>query len=256
MNGMVLLTVACMLMRGSRAFITMVPAGSRSLSKVAATPGLDKTIEREVKQRYLIGVDEVGRGALAGPVVAAAVVCLDKEEDLRMSVKDSKKLSVAQREEIFEIVAKDSERYLCTWAMVDHSGIDELNILQATMRAMSVSVSQSVDMLLSKDPQINAKVDIFGVIDGNKIPANLEISARPMVKADTRCYSVALSSIIAKVTRDRMMKDYADQFPYYGFEKNKGYLTRGHYLGIDRHGACSIHRMSFKPLKGKTRNET
>lgn len=254
MNGMLLVAAACILLRGSRAYVKKIPSAARSLSTSKVAQGLDKSIEREVRQSYLIGVDEVGRGALAGPVVAAAVLCLDKEEDMRMDVKDSKKLSVAQREEIFEIISNDDSRYIISWAMVDHNGIDEMNILQATMRAMSMSVSQCVDMLLTKNPEITQDTDIFGIIDGNKIPSKLPIHARPMVKADTRCYSVALGSIVAKVTRDQMMKDFDENYPEYGFRKHKGYPTREHILAIDRHGACPIHRMSFKPLKGKKRD--
>ena len=200
--------------------------------------------------KFVMGVDEAGRGSLAGPVVAAAVICLDDEADDRILAADSKKLTEAQRETVFDIITSDTCRYITSWASFDHQQIDESNILKATMGAMHLCVAQCAGELVKKNNNISLP-NIYGIIDGNRIPPRLPISARPLVKGDALCYSVALSSIIAKVNRDRIMRQYHKLYPEWDFAKNKGYPTREHLLAIDRHGASPIHRMSFKPLKGK-----
>jgi ribonuclease HII len=223
---------------------------------LAATRGLSKSYEIETLasnrgKKYVLGVDEAGRGPLAGPVVAAAVICLDIEVDERIIAADSKKLSDKKREEIFEIITNDPTRYIVASASVDHAKIDELNILKATMECMLESIMQCSAELIEKHGGTVTYDDIFGIIDGNKIPPGLPISARPLVKGDALCHSVALASIVAKVTRDRVMAEYHELYPDYNFAKHKGYPTREHLMAIHKHGASPVHRMSFKPLKGR-----
>jgi ribonuclease HII len=174
------------------------------------------------------GVDEAGRGPLAGPVVAAAVivlpgVCID-------GIDDSKKLSPARREDLFREIC---EAYPSVGiGIIDSTEIDRTNILVATMRAMREAVAS-----LSVRPQ-------YVLIDGNRCP-ELDIPADAIVDGDARCYSIAAASIIAKVTRDRMMIAYDEEFPGYGFAAHKGYGTRDHRLAIAALGFCPIHRRSF-----------
>jgi ribonuclease HII len=214
-----------------------------------STVGLSKSYEKEIKVknpsiRYVLGCDEAGRGPLAGPVVAAAVICLEDEEDDRIQAVDSKKLSEAKREEIYEILMTDTSRYVTGWARLDHGDIDRLNILRATMDAMTLSITECTNKLVAlKQQQQHEEVglsNIYGVVDGNKVPPRLPISTRPMVKGDALCHSVALASIVAKVTRDRIMKAYHEQYPHYNFAKHKGYPTREHLLNIDKYVFCSI----------------
>ena len=178
--------------------------------------------------RCIAGVDEVGRGPLAGPVVAAAVI-LPPDFDL-LGVNDSKKLSEKRREELFDQIM--DRAVAVSIGMRDQQAIDDINILNATKQAMA-------DAIRGLDPQ----PDIV-LIDALELD-DISIPQRGIVKGDAKSVSIAAASIIAKVTRDRMMVDYADQYPGYSFEKNKGYGTKAHYEGLDRLGACPIHRRSF-----------
>ena len=188
---------------------------------------------REQGVRYIAGIDEVGRGPLAGPVVAAAVI-LPEDFDV-LGVNDSKKLSEKRREELFIRIKEKA----VAWAigMADNQTIDEVNILQATKRAMIEAVEN-----LSVKPE-------HLLIDAVKLE-DLEIPQTSIIKGDEKSLSVAAASILAKVTRDHMMVEYAKEFPGYAFEKNKGYGTKAHYEGIEAHGICPIHRRTFlKSLK-------
>ena len=179
----------------------------------------------------LCGVDEAGRGPLAGPVVAAAVI-LDAQA-IPEGLQDSKKLTEAKREALFpHIMAKA----LVGIGIADAARIDEDNILQATLWAMEQAVAQ-----LSQAPR-------HCLIDGNKIPKGLQGRATALVKGDGRSVSIAAASIIAKVTRDRMMKAYGLEFPAYGFDIHKGYGTKAHLQALSTHGPCPIHRKSFAPV--------
>ena len=187
--------------------------------------------ERDLRQQgveLIAGIDEVGRGPLAGPVVAAAVI-LPADFDVP-GVNDSKKLSEKRREELF-VKIKESA---VAWAigMADSRTIDEINILQATKRAMAEAVS-----CLSVKPE-------HLLIDAVKLE-DVSIPQTSIIKGDEKSVSVAAASILAKVTRDHMMVEYAKAFPGYGFEKNKGYGTKAHYEGIEAHGVCPIHRRTF-----------
>ena len=178
--------------------------------------------------RTIAGVDEVGRGPLAGPVVTAAVI-LPQGFDL-LGVNDSKKLSEKRREELYEKIMRTA--LAVSIGMRDWQRIDEINILNATREAMTDAIRN-----LPFSPDI-VLIDALTL----DLP---EIPQMPLVKGDSRSISIAAASIIAKVTRDRMMVEYAGQYPGYAFEKNKGYGTKAHYEGLDRLGACPIHRRSF-----------
>lgn len=178
--------------------------------------------------RCLAGVDEAGRGPLAGPVVAAAVIL--KEGTIIDGLNDSKKLTEKKREELFDVICKTASAYnVC---FVDERRIDEVNILQATFEAMRGAVSG-----------LKIRPD-YVIIDGNRDP-QLGIESKTVVKGDSKSMSIAAASVLAKVTRDRYMKKAAEEFPEYGFEKHKGYGTKAHYEAIAEHGICRLHRRSF-----------
>ena len=181
------------------------------------------------------GVDEVGRGPLAGPVLAACVV-LPADWDIP-GLDDSKKLSEKKRNEMFQIIS-DKALAIGT-GMADNNTIDEINILNATKQAMKQAVEEAEKKLGESIGHI--LVDAV-VIDG----INNEQTA--IIKGDAKSISIAAASIIAKVTRDNMMKEYALEYPHYAFESNKGYGTKAHYQGINEHGITPIHRKTF--LKG------
>ena len=185
------------------------------------------------------GVDEVGRGPLAGPVVTACVV-LPEDFDVP-GVDDSKKLSLKKREELYD---KIMERALAVGiGMCDNNVIDEINILEATKRAMAQSIEKADKKLQKRDlgPLDHVLIDAVKLTDIHQSQTNI-------IKGDATSLSIAAASIIAKVTRDRMMMAYAEEYPWYGFESNMGYGTKKHYEGIDAHGITPIHRKSF--LKG------
>jgi len=176
----------------------------------------------------IAGIDEVGRGSLAGPVVAAAV--LFPPTFFLEEVDDSKQLSNSQREALYDQIMAGA--LAIGVGMVDHSTIDEINILNATFRAMHEAVAH-----LSVRPE-------HMLIDGNRFVDN-GIPFTTIIGGDARSFSVAGASIIAKVTRDRMMMEFDRQFPEYGFATNKGYATDEHREAIFKFGYCSIHRLSF-----------
>ena len=174
------------------------------------------------------GVDEAGRGPLAGPVCAAA--CILPKGFAPDGLNDSKKLSEKQRERLYAQITE----HALAWSvcLIDEQTIDRVNILQATFLAMRGAVDG-----LPVRPELC-------LVDGNQDP-KLGIRTLTVVHGDARCASVAAASILAKVTRDRLMLEYAAQYPQYGFEKHKGYGTRAHYAAIDLYGPCPIHRRTF-----------
>lgn len=176
----------------------------------------------------ICGVDEAGRGPLAGPVCAAAVI-LPKGEIIE-GVNDSKKLTEKKREALYDVIKEKAVAYSIALASVEE--IEEMNILNATMLAMK----RAVDGL-------DIPAD-YAMIDGNKIP-NLNIPAEYVIKGDANSMSIAAASILAKVTRDRLCADYEKEYPQYGFAKHKGYGTKLHREMILKYGPCKIHRMSF-----------
>ena len=177
---------------------------------------------------YLCGIDEVGRGPLAGPVVAGAVI-LPKDSQI-LYLNDSKKLTAAKREELYDVIMK--EAVAVGIGMAGPERIDELNILQATYEAMRQAVSK-----LSMVPQLllNDAVTIPEVV----------IPQVPIIKGDAKSVSIAAASIVAKVTRDRMMEDYDKIYPEYGFASNKGYGAQVHIDALKKYGPCPIHRRTF-----------
>lgn len=178
--------------------------------------------------KTVCGVDEAGRGPLAGPVCAAAVIL--PEGVIIDGVNDSKKLSEKKRESLFDVIREQALSYSIAYATVDE--IEEINILNATMLAMR----RAIDGL-------DIKAD-YAMIDGNKIPP-LDIDAECIVKGDAKSMSIACASILAKVSRDRLLYKYAEEYPMYGFDKHKGYGTKVHREAILKYGPCQYHRKSF-----------
>ncbi len=194
--------------------------------------------ELENGANYVCGVDEAGRGPLAGPVFAAAVIL--PEGLIIEGVNDSKKLSEKKREALFDVICEQALAY--NIAAVDEATIDEINILQATYMAMTDAVNG-----------LDIKPDI-ALIDGNRIPPQLEIKSKAIVKGDALSMSIACASILAKVSRDRFMLKIAEMYPEYLFEKHKGYGTALHIEKIIEFGASPVHRKSFlKKIEAKNR---
>ena len=182
---------------------------------------------------FVAGVDEAGRGPLAGPVVAAAVIFLDYSKI--PEVFDSKQLSEKAREELFEVLTSRDD-ILFAFAEVDNNEIDRINILQATHLAMRSAVDK-----LSQKPD-------FVLIDGNPVKS-MHYPNKSVVKGDAKCAAISAASIIAKVHRDRLMCKYAELYPEYGFELHKGYGTAAHIEAIKKYGATPIHRKTFAPVR-------
>jgi len=189
--------------------------------------------------KIICGVDEVGRGPLAGPVIAAAAILpADFPDAIRTQIRDSKKMSEKARETLYEPLTT-----LCSYAVAEASvaEIDQLNILWASMLAMQRAVTFLQEKIT---PQ---KIDL-ALIDGNRTP-KLDCAAQPIVKGDDKSLSIAAASIIAKVHRDRLMKKLAEQFPAYGWERNAGYGTAEHLHALSQHGVTAWHRTTFAPIK-------
>lgn len=186
--------------------------------------------EFDKKYKVVVGIDEAGRGPLAGPVVAAA--CVIEYDEALVGADDSKKLSEKQREALFDTIMQKAIKVGI--GIVDNTVIDEINILNATKKAMSQALEQ-----------IDIEYDNV-ITDYVKLECSKPL--HDLVKADAKSLCTACASIIAKVTRDRMMVEYAKTYPGYGFEKHKGYGTKQHYQGIEQNGISEIHRKTF--LKG------
>ncbi|RMX69252.1 hypothetical protein DD238_003912 [Peronospora effusa] len=241
----------------------LTPVASKSIdivssisSRVFRVPSVKKTstnakklsLSRAFETRYeakgyttVIGVDEAGRGPLAGPVVAVA--CHVPTNVTIEGIDDSKKILEPQREKLFDLLTNHPS---VTYAVHVNSAqrIDEINILQATLESMTKSVNEVAERLQQMDKT-------FVLVDGNKLPTTLELPAEAVVKGDSKVFSIAAASIIAKVTRDRLMREYDKQYPQYGLAQHKGYPTKAHVAAIAKHGACAIHRLTFAPLKPK-----
>ncbi len=196
----------------------------------------DFSIENEVKLKgfkAVCGVDEAGRGPLAGPVCAAAVILNEEIEGLN----DSKKLSEKKREELFPVIQQKALSYSIAFASVEE--IEKYNILNATYLAMNRAI---------KGLDISAD---FALIDGNRVPTDISVPCETVVKGDAKSYSIAAASVLAKVTRDRLMLEEDLKYPEYNFKKHKGYGTREHTDAILKYGMSPIHRPSFlKKLLG------
>ena len=188
-------------------------------------------IEDGLKQQgigVICGVDEAGRGPLAGPVCAAAVIL---PEHLQIpGLNDSKKLSDKKRRELFPIIKEQAIAYGIAFA--SEQEIDEINILQATFLAMKRAIAQ-----------LEGKAD-FALIDGNR-ETDFGLPVQTVVKGDSRSANIAAASVLAKVTRDLYMEELAEKYPEYGFEVHKGYGTKAHYAALTEHGMCPAHRRTF-----------
>ena len=205
---------------------------------------LDLNLENQLFKQgfpYVAGVDEAGRGPLAGPVVAACVI-IDQNfkidtEDLAM-ITDSKKLSAKKREKLFAII-KD-KTLAVEIGVINNNIIDKINILQASFLAMR----QAID-------KIKIKPD-YVLVDGNQVIPQLKIKQTAIIDGDAKIFVIAAASIIAKVARDWIMHTMNDKYPSYGFSQHKGYGTKIHLEKIKEFGPCPIHRLSFAPFSKKT----
>jgi ribonuclease HII len=224
-----------------------------------------------------VGVDEAGRGPLAGPVVAAAVAVLDLSSSPVLGVRDSKTVDEEEREALFEKLV-DCRQLVYGVSVIERDVIDEINILQATMKGMADAVEQ----VQAKLRALKRTHPLYVLIDGPKVPARIVSAveewwaahegtgsassssagagalpappagikcAEPVIAGDSKVYSIAAASLIAKVTRDRLMRAYDATYPLYGFAIHKGYGVPAHLAAIYKHGPCDIHRRSFRPVK-------
>jgi ribonuclease HII len=212
------------------------------------------TLEREKKYwndgyKIVVGLDEAGRGPLAGPVVAGAVVIFPEAiENIRKNpiynlIRDSKTLSFRQRERTFDFIV-DNFPFGVGWS--DHKTVDRINILQAAFLAMKKAISD-LKRKLENDIEIV-------LLDGRSPIPNITLKQENIVSGDKHIFSISAASIVAKVIRDRMMMEFHEKFPQYHFNKHKGYGTKMHFEMIGRHGLCEIHRKSF--AKSKFKNQS
>jgi ribonuclease HII len=192
----------------------------------------DFSIENEIAQDFIAGCDEAGRGPLCGPVVAAAVIFPTRDIEIPVVIRDSKKMSAAQRATAYDWITNNT-----IWAtgQCTPAEIDELNILWASMRAMERAVAS-----LSRAPDIC-------LVDGNRVPAG--VKGRAVVRGDAKSLSIAAASIVAKETRDKIMRELAAEFPMYGWEHNAGYPTTEHLTAIEKYGITPHHRRTFGPVR-------
>lgn len=181
--------------------------------------------------RLIAGIDEAGRGPLAGPVVASAVIL--KAFDFRADIDDSKKLSAKKRERAFHEIRKKA---FVGVGIVDEKTIDKINIYRATIKAMELAIA---DLEIPPD---------YVLVDG-RVKLATKCPTKCITKGDSKCLSIAAASIIAKVTRDSLMVEYHEKYPQYGFSRHKGYPTKFHKTALKNHGPSPIHRISFQPVR-------
>ena len=196
-------------------------------------------LENELQYDLIAGLDEAGRGPLCGPVVAAAVVFPKRDIKIPVVIRDSKQMTAKQRALAYDWIVNNT-----VWAVgqCNPAEIDELNILWASMLAMKRAF---------KELKCNAE---FCLVDGNRVPDGL--CGMPVVKGDAKSLSIAAASVIAKVTRDRIVADLSEQFPQYEWNKNAGYPTKSHLQAIEKYGINQHYRKSFGPIKQRMKNET
>ncbi len=222
-------------MRPSRIFLfPVVIAPLIRFVRGMTKPQPDFSFEEAATRRgyaRIVGVDEVGRGPLAGPVVAAAV-WLDPAA-IPEGLNDSKALTAKRREALYDVILNAADVSIASCSVEE---IDEINILQASLRAMERAVAG-----------LSTKAD-YVLVDGNKVPPAFGLDAEAIVKGDARSLSISAASIVAKIWRDRLMVDLAQQYPGYGWEKNAGYGTKIHMEGLRNLGVTPFHRRSFKPV--------
>lgn len=187
--------------------------------------------DKELKEKYplLCGVDEAGRGPLCGPVCCAAVIL--KDNFVCEEINDSKKLNEKKREKLFDVIIDNAVAY--SIVMVDSQTIDEINILNASLLGMKLAVKE-----LSLTPH-------FVIVDGNKVPPQMDVETKAVVKGDAKSLSIAAASILAKVSRDRYMEKLHKQYPQYRLDKHKGYPTKLHYELLAEYGIQDFYRKTF-----------
>ena len=190
---------------------------------------IEENLYKEKNLQYICGIDEAGRGPLAGPVVVAAVIM--PKDSMIEGVNDSKKVSEKKREKLYELIIEEAISY--SVGIVDQNDIDRINILNATKAGLTEAVRT-----LKVKPEL-ILVDALTNIDTCGVPY------QSIIKGDAKSYSIAAASIIAKVTRDRIMREWDKVYPQYGFEKHKGYGTAAHISAIKENGLCPLHRLSF-----------
>ncbi len=204
---------------------------------------------------HIIGTDEVGRGPLCGPVLACAAMFKNPDfeipDDLQKKfdlIRDSKKLSEKQREEIFDFIG---EHFYLGYGLCDHETIDRINILEASFLSMKKAI-QELKRNMEKEKSfkiIDGELKTIILVDGNKEIPNLSMEQYAVIGGDKLVKSISAASIAAKVTRDRLMMDMHAKFPNYGLDKHKGYGTKMHMEALIQYGPCEIHRKSFAPVK-------
>ena len=203
-----------------------------------------KKVENELYEqkdiRYIAGIDEAGRGPLAGHVVVAC--CLMPKNSMIEGVNDSKKVSEKKREKLYDLITQEAISYGV--GIIGQKEIDEINILQATKKGLTIAIKE-MEKKLAENPELGVNkpdailVDALTKIDTDGIPY------KSIIHGDAISYSIACSSIIAKVTRDRIMRQWDEIYPEYGFAKHKGYGTAAHIKAIKEYGLCPLHRISF-----------
>ena len=201
----------------------------KELERLTKLKEIEETIYEKEGVKYICGIDEAGRGPLAGPVVVAAAIM--PRNSMIEGVNDSKKVSEKKREKLYEEITSSA----IAWGVgiIDQTEIDNINILNATKKGLTQSLKE-----LEVKPEL-ILVDALTKID------TLGIPYRSIIKGDAKSYSIAAASIIAKVTRDRIMRQWDELYPMYGFEKHKGYGTKMHIEAIKEYGICPLHRRSF-----------
>lgn len=198
--------------------------------RLAKLKEIEEQIYKNKKEiHYICGIDEAGRGPLAGPVVVASVI-MPRNSKIE-GVNDSKKISEKKREELYHKIVEEAVSFAV--GIIDQNEIDEMNILEATKKGLTTSLQE-----------LTIKPDII-LVDALKGINTLGIPYQSIIKGDALCYSISAASIIAKVTRDRIMRQWDEIYPEYGFEKHKGYGTAAHIAAIKEYGLCPIHRKSF-----------
>lgn len=199
--------------------------------------------QKSLEEGYtgIFGIDEVGRGPLCGPVVAACVLL---PEEKIYGLNDSKKLTEKKREELVPLIKEKAITYGIGSASPER--IDEINILNATFEAMKEAYEQAVNRLKEKNPALAEKLPQFLIlVDGNKTVPGIAGKQLAVVGGDAKCPSISAASILAKVTRDHMMIEYDKTWPQYGFAQHKGYGTEKHYAALKEYGPCPIHRKTY-----------
>jgi ribonuclease HII len=190
---------------------------------------IEKKLYEDMDLHYICGIDEAGRGPLAGPVVVGA--CIMPKDSMIEGVNDSKKVSEKKRELLFETIKEEAIAYAI--GIVDQTVIDEINILEATKKGLTDALKE-----------LKVKPDYI-IVDALTKIDTLGIPYMSVIKGDAKCYSISCASILAKVTRDRIMREWDEVYPTYNFKKHKGYGTKEHIEAIKKNGPCPIHRKTF-----------